>query len=91
VRTDHIAIPMLGAASSLIGKARRVQECSPRGARALPASRLLPRLGRKIPKSLTDIFRIWHGDAIPNDPIRLYLLRRFAGKGTEAARQDFRL
>ena len=24
-------------------------------------SRFLSRLGRKIPKSLTDIFRIWHG------------------------------
>jgi len=40
------------------------------------------RLGRKIPKPLTDIFRIWHGDSTRNDPIPAYICR-FAGKGTE--------
>jgi hypothetical protein len=46
------------------------------------ASRFLSRLGRKIPKSLTDVFRIWHGDTTPNDPIAAHG-RRFAGNRTE--------
>ena len=50
------------------------------------ASRFLARLARKIPKSLTDIFRIWHG--APH-LIRLYLPPRFAGKGPKAARFNY--
>jgi hypothetical protein len=47
------------------------------------ASRFLSRLGRKIPKSLTDIFRIWHGDTTRNDRSPLIFATRFAGNGTD--------
>ena len=37
------------------------------------ASRFLSRLRRKVPISLTDIFRIWHGDTTPNEFFPAYI------------------
>jgi len=52
------------------------------------ASRFLSRLGRKIPKSLTDIFRIWHGASHLMTRSPLTLPPRFAGNGPKAARPN---
>jgi hypothetical protein len=51
-------------------------------------SRFLSRLGRKTPKSLTDIFRIWHGDSTRNDPIPAYICHpSLPARGPKAMRQ----